>query len=382
VNQPAAIADEAVPTSRPPLVPAPAPARRVELIVAILALVLSVAAAFFAWQMQQRAQLLEQELVRRQQDSTGQAAQARLLADQAQTLAREAVAKSTLLDARVAELGAQRGQLDELIQSLSRSRDENVVADLEAGVRVALQQTAITGSATPLVAALRSADERLQRLNQPRLEAARRAVGRDLDRIRAASVADLASLAIKLDEAVRLVEELPLLVPDAVTLAARGATAPTLAPSVSVSATASATAPRSAASAPEGASMAWPASWSAVVSSWSTRVLAELRSLVRVTRIDQPQAMLLAPDQGWFLRENLKLRLLNARLALLSRQFDIVQNDLQAALAAVDANFERGSRKTALLGELLRSVAQQARQSAVPRPDETLATLAAAAAGR
>ena len=37
-------------------------------------------------------------------------------------------------------------------------------------------------------------------------------------------------------------------------------------------------------------------------------------------RIDQPEAMLLAPDQAFFLRENLKLRLLNARLALLARR--------------------------------------------------------------
>lgn len=348
--------------------------RRRVIVLGVVALLLAIAAAFVAWQTQQRVQLLEQELVRRQQDSSSQAAQARLLADQAQALAREAVAKSTLLDARVAEVGAQRGQLDDLIQSLSRSRDENVVADLEAGVRVAMQQTAITGSATPLVAALRNADERLQRLNQPRLEAARRAIGRDLDRVKAASVADLASLAIKLDEAVRLVDELPLLVPDAATVAARAASAPV------ATKPAKAAAPAVAASA--AGSWWWPEPVASAWQTWSGRAAVELRSLVRVTRIDQPQAMLLTPEQGYFLRENLKLRLLNARLALLSRQFDTAQADLQAALAAVDAHFERGSRKAVLVGELLRSVGQQARQSAVPRPDETLATLAAAAAGR
>ncbi|WP_253950464.1 uroporphyrinogen-III C-methyltransferase, partial [Methylibium sp. T29] len=92
-----------------------------------------------------------------------------------------------------------------------------------------------------------------------------------------------------------------------------------------------------------------------------------------MTRIDQPQAMLLAPEQGFFLRENLKLRLLNARLALMSRQFDTAQSDLQAAVAAVDNYFDRGARKTQLLTELLRSVVPQARQAGVPRPDDTLA---------
>jgi len=41
----------------------------------------------------------------------------------------------------------------------------------------------------------------------------------------------------------------------------------------------------------------------------------ELRSLVRIRRIDQPDAILISPDQAFFLRENLKLMLLNAHWA-------------------------------------------------------------------
>ena len=103
---------------------------------------------------------------------------------------------------------------------------------------------------------------------------------------------------------------------------------------------------------------------------------------MRVTRIDRPEAALLAPEQAFFLRENLKLRLLNARLGLLARQFETVQADLQAAQRALDRYFDRTSRRTALVAETLRQVADQARQIAVPRPDDTLAALSAAAAGR
>src|SRR5690606_11299799 len=49
------------------------------------------------------------------------------------------------------------------------------------------------------------------------------------------------------------------------------------------------------------------------------RMMEELASLFRVRRVDAPDAALIAPDQVYFLRENLRLRLLNARLALLSR---------------------------------------------------------------
>ena len=112
------------------------------------------------------------------------------------------------------------------------------------------------------------------------------------------------------------------------------------------------------------------------------RVAAEVRSLVRVTRIVHPEAMLVAPEQSWFLRENLKLRLLNARLALLSRQYDTLQSDLRDAQAALDRYFDRSSRRVLVSMELLRQVAQLARQVSVPRPDETLAAIAAAQAGR
>jgi uroporphyrin-3 C-methyltransferase len=112
------------------------------------------------------------------------------------------------------------------------------------------------------------------------------------------------------------------------------------------------------------------------------RVWSEARSLVRVTRIEHPEAMLLAPEQAYFLRENLKLRLLNARLALLSRQFDTAQTDLQGAQLALDRYFDRSSRRTQLAAELIRQVASQARQVGIPRPDNTLAALSTAAAGR
>jgi uroporphyrin-3 C-methyltransferase len=128
--------------------------------------------------------------------------------------------------------------------------------------------------------------------------------------------------------------------------------------------------------------MAWW-DWLQVQGGWAgEKVWNEVRSLVRVTRIANPEAALVAPDQAWFLRENLKLRLLNARLALLSRQYDTVQADLRDAVATVERYFDRSARRVALSADLLRQVAGQARQLSLPRPDETLAALAAAQAGR
>ena len=382
MSEDTATPDSAAPAqAAPPAPPAAAERRAQQVWIAIALLAAACAAAIvFAWLTQRRVHELEQELVRRQDESQTQSGEAQVLARQAQEQVRDTAAKLALLDARVSEVAVQRGQIEELIQSLSRSRDENVVVDIDASLRVAMQQSALTGSAEPMVAALRQADERLARYNQPRLEGVRRAIARDLDRVKAMGVTDVAALTIKIDEAVRMIDEMPLL-----SQAEVRREAPRTAPAASAPARAAAPASASApapAPALDTALPEWMRPWMARWDGFTERVWLEARSLVRVTRIDHPEAMLLAPEQAFFLRENLKLRLLNARLALLARQFDTAQADLQAALAAIERYFDRGSRRTQLGAELIRQAAAQARQIGVPRPEATLAALSTAAAGR
>ncbi len=338
-----------------------------------LAVVLSLA---LAWMTQQRVRLLEQQLVARQQQSQSESGEALVLARQSQDTARDSAARMALLEARVAEATVQRNQLDELIQSLTRSRDENLLADIESALRISQQQAALTGSLEPLVASLRQADERLARHNQPRLERVRRAVLRDLERVRAASQVDVATLVIRIDEVTRQVDDLPM------TAMARPATAAAPSPTAPSD---SANAPQAPAAKPANpGSAAHTQPWEQVLreaTQWSLKGLSaawgELRSLVRITRIDNPEAALSSPEQQYFLRENLKLRLLNARLALLSRQFDVAQSDLQDAQRTLERYFDPSSRRVGSTLELLRQVGQLSRQVTLPRPDETLAALAA-----
>jgi uroporphyrin-3 C-methyltransferase len=332
----------------------------------VLLAALGSAALVVAWNTQQRVKGMEQELVRRQLDSGAQAAQAQLLARQAQEAARESAARLQLLDVRVADYAMQRSQLEELIQSLSRTRDENVLADVEAAVRMAMLQSEITGSPAPLLAALRQSEERVSRLNEPRLDRVRRALADDLGRVRAIGSVDIATLVLRLDEAMRQVDDLPLLSQPDGRVAGKPRAA---AASVSASAAAS-------------AGPSWQRVLGDTWGAFGERLWSEVRSLVRVTRIDQPEAMLLAPEQAYFLRENLKLRLLNARLALLSRQYDTAQLDLRDAQSVLQRYFDRSARRVAGTLELLRQASAQARQVSVPRPEATLAAIAAASAGR
>ncbi len=335
--------------------------------VCVVVLLLCATSLYWVWNVSQRLAGLERELVSRQQESAGQSSEARMLARQANEGMLAGAAKVALLEARLAEVAVQRGQLEELLQSLTRSRDENMIVDIEAAIRVAVQHNAITGSAEPLVSALRQSDERLLRHGQPKFEGVRRAIARDLDRVRAAGVADVSSLTIRLDEAMRMVDELPLLS----SLDSRKAAPKALEAAKPIP---------PPASAPIG--LGWTRDW---VRAWETaweRIVAEARSLVRVTRIEHADAMLLAPEQAFFLKENLKLRLMNARLALLSRQFETAQTDLASARSSLERFFDKGSKRTMLAIELVKQVSVQARQVGVPRPDDTLAALAAAGAGR
>jgi len=358
-------------------------ARRWQAAVLLLLALGVVVSMAMGWSNQQRLKQLEPELVRRQQDSQTQASEARLLSKRAEESSRESAAKVSLLEARLAEVSIQRSQLEDLIQSLSRSRDENLLVDIDSGLRVAQQQSIITGSAEPLIAALKQADDRLARYSQPRLEGVRRAIARDVDRVKSVGVPDVSALTIKLDEAIRLIDELPMLskAEPRKELVAKEPVALPKPVAPTGAASASAAAPTGHRVSIEG----WRTWLSDLSERWHSvgdGAWAELRALVRVTRIEHPDAMMLAPEQAFFLRENLKLRLLNARLALLSRQFDTVQSDLQLTQAALERYFDRSSRRTAVAADLIRQVIAGARHVGLPRPDETLAALAAANAGR
>jgi uroporphyrin-3 C-methyltransferase len=295
---------------------------------------------------------IQEQLARQGADSGAQAAEARVSARQAQELAVETAAKLAVTEARLSEVALQRSQLEELMQSLSRSRDENLVVDIDAAVRLSQQQAQLTGSVEPLLAALKSAEVRVVRAAQPRLTPLQRAIARDVDRIKATAQADTPALLVKLDELVSLADDLPI---------------------------------ANAVAIPSG-NGSFKRKPDEAVTTWWVRLGAlvqeEVRGLVRVSRIEDPDAALLSPEQSFFLRENLKLKLLNARLGLLSRQIDSVRADLASASMARGRYFDASSRKTQTAMGLLQQVRGQMKALELPRVDETLAALATAAAGR
>jgi len=350
--------DEALqaPTERTPVplalpVPGPTLAMPWRIGLGLLALAAAVALllVILLWQ---KVGGMQEQLARQSADALAQSGEARTLARQASETVRDAAARVALNETRVAELALQRAQLDELLQSLSRSRDENLVVDIESTVRLGLQQAQVTGNTEPLLAALKAGEQRVARSAQPRLLPLQRALAKDADRIQSAASSNTSDALQKLDDLVRLVDDLPAL---------------------------NAVATQGGGSLYTGESLPADAAW------WE-RVLAAIRqdarSLVRVGRVDRPEAVLVAPEQVFFLRENLKLKLLNARLALLSRQVDTARAELAAVTTALNRYFDPASRRTQSAATLLQQLQAQVRDTTAPRVDETLAALSAAAVGR
>jgi uroporphyrin-3 C-methyltransferase len=338
-----------------------------------VAATIAIISAAMLWQ---RLNNIQQQLALQSADSRSQAVEARTLARQAEDVSRDTASRMSVMEARVGEVALQRGQLEELVQSLSRNRDDTMVGDIESAVRFAMQQSQLSGSPDPLVSALKIAQQRVTVSAQPRLAPLQRAIARDLDRIAASKSLDTAGLLARMDDLLRQIDDLPLQ-NDVLDKNARR-TAPARNRGNPSATPAAASTPAEAAT-DDSASPSW---WlSALSTAWGV-VHEEARSLVRVRRIDYPDAVLLSPTQAFFVRENLKLRILNARMALLGRQMNASRNDLAAAADAVHKYFDISSRRGQQAAQQLNQLQQAMQDVEVPRANDTLAALATAAAGR
>lgn len=374
-----------------------------------LALVIAALALVVGGLLWQRLDATQRELARRSQESVSLADQARQISGQAEALTKELQARLTVAEVRLSEVSLQRSQLEELMLTLSRSRDDNLVQDIESTLRLAQQQAQLTGSVAPLLSALQAADQRIGRAAQPRLNPVQRAIARDIDRVKGAAVADVPSVVLRLDELARQVDDWPVAnqvgprpqaslasavsATVAVTVSAafttptspEAAGTPTLAveaPPAASEASAASTEAVPAAEPTAATTSGWLANWRRLWNRAWTDVVRSSRDLVRVSRIDQPEAALLATEQAFFLRENLKLKLLNARLGLLARQAASAQADLTAVDAALTRYFDTQSPAVAAAKAQLAKLREELLIVELPRPEESLAALATAAGGR
>ena len=311
--------DPSAPIPAKPPSPSPAVTRRALAGYFGLAALLALAALGIAlWQMHSNQQALDavrQELARRLADVDAQTKASRIAGDQLRESTREASVKLGVLEAKLAESQSQQIALEALYQDLSRNRDEWAFAEIEQTLLIASQQLQLAGNVKAALIALQATDTRLQAINRPQLTALRTAIARDIARLKAAPAMDTVGLSARIDTLLATVDKLPLAAETRP--AAESAAAPASEPGAST------------------ATRLWREVWS------------DLKQLVRVQRIDRADVPLLSPAQTFFLRENLKLRLLTARMALLTRDQATFRNDLKASREWLTRYFDARDKSVA-----------------------------------
>ena len=202
-------------------------------------------------------------------------------------------------EALVQQSAGQYDTLNGMYSELTKNRTDWLLSEVEHTLEIASQQLQLTGDVASTITALENVDKRLATFDKPQLINTKRAVAKDLETLKALPQLDAVGMTVKLDRLQLGVDTLPLVVDShRDPVKAEAQRKPTQGPF-----------------------------WHRFLDD----VSHSFGELVRIRRIDKPEALLLSPEQAFFLRENLKMRLLDARLALMQHDGTTFNTDITAA---------------------------------------------------
>ena len=309
----------------------------------IMQMTLAVVLVVFLWQWfdtHRQIGNMQQELARRLTEMEGNNKASQMLVAQGQEATHDLAAKVALLEARYAEAQNQRAALEALYHELSSSRDETVLAEVEQMLLIAGQQLQLSANVKAALIAMQQADEYLKRLDRASMSSLRKAISRDMDKLRVLPNVDVPGINLRLDNLISAVDALPLAqdihVPQATAVAAPAASA--------------------------------GSGWQKLLH----EIWEDAKHLVRIENMQKQELPLLSPTQTFFLRENLKLRLLSARLALMARDEISFKHDLQSAQEWVARYFDAKSREGALAVATLQKLRESSINIELPDTSATL----------
>ncbi len=311
------------------------------------------------------------------------------LLSQVQTTASTAIRASEQAQQALSQVQAQAAQIDQLKTSLSESQglyqnleqafqtltdsgsDLVLINDIGHLVSIADQQLLLGGNVGNAIIALEAAQAQLATANRPTLAPLQQAINGDVDRLRAVSTVDVAQLSARLDELKVLISQAPLLIPDQA------------APNVDTTAREQTSAPQ-VASSPDSAVASGGSWWQNSIhtaSAWSKNawdsVRQDLGSFINIRRVQDSSALLMSPEQAGQLRENLRLRIMTAQLALMMRQPEVWKSETEALVEALRARYDNQAPSSRQALKLAQQLADTVIQVKVPTVRNSLQTLEA-----
>ena len=332
---------------------------------ALTAVVVALAAAAL-WYQNSSIQQYKDELQGQLAANISATQQANQRAEQALAQLQRQSDKLNALEHSYRDSTEQFQDLSQAFQTMTDSGSDLILLnDIDHLATIAQQQLLLGGNVANAIVSLEAAQAQLARANRVRLAPLQQTLNGDLDRLRAAATVDVASLSRQLDTLSRYVSEAPLLVPDDV---AGGAStqALNLQPEQ-----------QAGAELPADASW-WARTWNAV-EQWSAEawrsVTHDLGQFVSVRRVDDAAALLMSPDQAARLRENLRLRIMTAQLAMMMNQSSVWQTELDAVITALEKRFDLQSNEVQQALRLTRQLQDAQIGARLPTVNNTLAAI-------
>ena len=272
-----------------------------------LSLVSLIAVALLWLSSMKNIQNLEHELATKLDAFNEKNQQSLALAKNADTRSTEIAARSEILEEKYTESFDQQAALKALYQELANNREERMLSDVEQLLVIANQQLQLAGNIKPALLALQAADTKLQGFDSTKAVQLSKSINQDIQRLQNLPLADITSISLKLGSLSQRVDQLAL-VSDRHPNSAQNKVAHDLSNNP----------------------------WRKL----TQEIWQDIKSMVRIERIDHPELPLLTPEQNFFLRENIKLHLLTARIALLRHDEVTYKSDLLAAQSAISLHFD------------------------------------------
>jgi uroporphyrin-III C-methyltransferase len=261
--------------------------------------------------------------------------QARALAAQSQSATLDIESKLSTLDGRITDTQTQQTALSALYRDLSVNKEEVVLAEVEQAVAIANQELLLAGDVRLAIRAMEDAERRLERIDRPSLQGIRRVVDQDLRRLRAVPIADVSGMSLRLENLANAIDQFPL--------AASARPNPVN---------------KTKEKKPEGF-------WAVL----GDQLLKEIGESVRIQRNEGDALPPLAPDQTFFLRQNLRIRLLSARQSLLTHDDTTYRGDLKLASRWLDNWYDKQDRGVRQASETLKQMIES--PTSINLPDVT-----------
>jgi uroporphyrin-III C-methyltransferase len=306
----------------------PARGARLARLLSIILLALLCAIMVFLWL---RLDRVETEAKQRAAEISARTAQLETQSKLMQDAARELTSRANAVEARITEAANQQAQLEKLYSNRSTDETDSLLSDIEQSVSLANQQLLASGQIASALLLLQEADRGAVKSKSPSLLIVHRLLLKDIEKLKAAPAVDVIQLSNRLDAVAQTLDALPLLT-DIVNEKS--------------------TAQNAAAK--------------------GNRWTEDLKRMFSVHKVDDPSSLLLNPEQAFFVRQNAKLALASARLALFSRNEILFKNDVQKANTALKTYFDSRNAKVGVQVANLEQLAATKIAVETPTLSETL----------